>query len=876
MNSTGTPWPRMFVGNVAVDLIDRQCALGLIMDSLSASDPLAVAWANVDHIRHFADDESWTCRPPAVSVNGPANGMRWLTLIDGVSLVRTANARGGRSWLKLSGRDLITPIMESAAAQGVRVGILGGAVGTHRQLRTLVGQQKLPDIRIGGTWAPTRSEVTDPAASERIAAEIRHADVDILFVGLDKPRQEQWIARFGPATGARVLLAFGAATDFLTSPVGRAPQRVTKAGAKWAWRLMVEPWRLSPPYLIECPLAWLRLKRTARVVEAAFAPVPRDGVERGSFVSRGEHAEVAALVVTYNSASDISRLIDDLRLAAHDRPTRLIVVDNQSSDDTANVVRAHDDIILVEPGGNLGYAGGINAGLPLVGNCDNVLILNPDLALVPDTVTRLLAAANAEQVGAVVPLILDEDGAISRSLCREPSLTRAVGDALLGSKIRARPSFSSEFDFRRKSYLEAHDVDWATGAALLVPSTVAREVGNWNEEFFLYSEEIDYFRRIRSSGRRIRFEPSAVVKHRGGGSGRSHALATLKAVNRVRYIERYHARAYSALFRGVVALAEALRSYDPVHRRTLAVILNHQRWQELPQATKPVPPHNLSGPRQRGAVIIPAYNEAMVIQRTLAPLSRVAVEGFIELIVVCNGCTDKTADVARSVSGVRVTELEQSSKPAALNAGDEAATLWPRLYLDADVQISAEAVLAVLDRLAEGDVLVASPESKYDWRSASALVRSYYRAWDRIRLHKLMTMWRAGAYGLNEKGHARFGAFPAIIGDDLYVDTRFDAHEKAVVPTAPSVRKTPDNAKSLLAILRRQHRGVAELLARERGSDTRVRDTSLDTAVAVVATIRGPQSAVDALVYLVISLAKRSPNRRSQAWERDESSRSTD
>ena len=69
-----------------------------------------------------------------------------------------------------------------------------------------------------------------------------------------------------------------------------------------------------------------------------------------------------------------------------------------------------------------------------------------------------------------------------------------------------------------------------------------------------------------------------------------------------------------------------------------------------------------------------------------------------------------------------------------------------------------------------------------------------------------------------QRGHARFGAFPTIIGDDLYVDTRFDAHEKAVIRTDPSVRKTPADAKSLLAVLRRHHRGVAELSARERGA----------------------------------------------------------
>jgi glycosyltransferase involved in cell wall biosynthesis len=289
---------------------------------------------------------------------------------------------------------------------------------------------------------------------------------------------------------------------------------------------------------------------------------------------------------------------------------------------------------------------------------------------------------------------------------------------------------------------------------------------------------------------------------------------------------------------------------------------------------KPIPVPQLSGPRQRGAVIVPAYNEAAVIKRSLSPLSHAAVDGFIELIVVCNGCTDDTADVARSVPGVRVVELEQGSKPAALNAGDAAATLWPRLYLDADIQISAAAVLAVLDRLAQGDVLAARPESRYDVDGASALVRCYYRARQRIPQHK-QAMWGAGVYGLSAKGHQRFGVFPTVTGDDFYVDTQFDADEKAVVATDPSVVKTPADAKSLLAILRRTHRGTAELSAEGHGPAAGMRNTGRDTAVTVVRAIRGPRSAVDAAVYLGIALSKRWGFREAQVWERDESSRST-
>jgi GT2 family glycosyltransferase len=591
------------------------------------------------------------------------------------------------------------------------------------------------------------------------------------------------------------------------------------------------------------------------------------------FVGADSHADVAVVVVAYNSASDISLLIDDLRVAALDRTLRVIVVDNQSSDGTADIVRAHTDVRLIESGGNLGYAGGINAALPFTEPCGAVLILNPDLRLKPDAVTRLLGAlAVDDRVGAVVPRILDMDGVTYPSLRYEPSLTRAFGDALCGSKLWLnRPGFLSEFDYRPASYLDTHDVDWATGAALLIRAEVARELGEWNEAFFLYSEETDYFRRVREGGHLVRFEPSAVVQHRLGGCGTSPALATLLAVNRIRYAEFHHGALYTALFRAAVALGEALRSYDRAHRRTLAVVTNRGRWRELPAATKPTVVEHISGPRQRGAVIVPAYNEAKVIKRTLAPLSQAAIDGFIELVVVCNGCTDDTADRARSVPGAQVVELEVGSKTLALNTGDEVATLWPRLYLDADIAITIGAVIAVLDRLARGDMPAARPTFRYGTDGASMLVRSYYRARTKMSLHE-NALWWAGVYGLNAQGHERFGPFPDVTGDDMFVDSQFDLHEKAVVKTEPSIWRTPTDVKGLLTVLGRHHRGNTELVARD---PVRTSRTGKATARAILRTIRGPRSAADAAVYVAMALAaRRRATRGMAAWERDDSSRS--
>ncbi|MVU77333.1 glycosyltransferase [Nocardia sp. ET3-3] len=584
---------------------------------------------------------------------------------------------------------------------------------------------------------------------------------------------------------------------------------------------------------------------------------------------------ISIVIVTYNSATDIPLLLDDLRAEARDTELRVIVVDNESADGTADVVRGYPEVIFVASGGNLGYAGGINIGLRHVGSCDAVLILNPDLRVRPGAIAAMADVLDGDSgIGAVVPLILDTAGKPHISLCREPSVTRAFGDALFGSRIwRERPAWLSEFDYRAGSYERAHEVDWATGACLLVRGSLAAELGEWNEEFFLYSEETEYFRRIRTSGHVVRFAPSAVVQHRLGGSGTSPALATLLEVNRVRYVEMHHGRWYAGLFRAVVALAAVLRAYNADQRRTLEFVLRRDRWKDLPKATKPPVAEVLSGELGRGAVIVPAYDESAVIERTLRPLSAAVVAGYFELIVVANGCTDDTAERARAIPGVQVVELPVGSKPLALNTGDSVATLWPRLYLDADIRITAATVLAVLDRLARGDVLAARPSFRYDSGGASPIVRSYYRARRKMAAHQ-NALWWAGVFGLNAEGHKRFGEFPDVTGDDMFVDTQFDDSEKTVVETDPSIWTTPTDLTGLLTVLTRHHRGNTELLEHD---PERTPNTGPATARAILRTITGPRSAFDAATYLVTALAARRRASRSAArWERDNTSRSTE
>ena len=156
------------------------------------------------------------------------------------------------------------------------------------------------------------------------------------------------------------------------------------------------------------------------------------------------------------------------------------------------------------------------------------------------------------------------------------------------------------------------------------------------------------------------------------------------------------------------------------------------------------------------------------------------------MVVVCNGCADDTAVMA----GRRVTRCGSSSstrrrKPAALRAGDEAADVLPRIYLDADVVLAGAAARAVLERLRAGAV-AARPPIRYDSGRSSAPVRRYYRARSRVPA-LLDSLWGAGVYGLSEAGRSRFGAFPDIVADDLWVDRHFAPGEIEIVDCAPVV-----------------------------------------------------------------------------------------
>jgi hypothetical protein len=271
------------------------------------------------------------------------------------------------------------------------------------------------------------------------------------------------------------------------------------------------------------------------------------------------------------------------------------------------------------------------------------------------------------------------------------------------------------------------------------------------------------------------------------------------------------------------------------------------------------------------SVVVPAHDEATVIERCLDALTSGAAPGELEIIVVANGCADDTAARARAACpAATVVELEVASKPAALNAGDEHATRFPRLYVDADVELSISALRATAQALREPGTLCAAPKPDFDLTRRPRVVRHYYEVWQQLP-YLTDDMVGTGVYGLSEAGRSRFDRFPDITADDQFVLQQFARGERRSVPDARFTVHPPTTVKGLFAIRRRAYRGAAELERAGLASQP----AAGGAGRRLLEVARDPRHVEAVVTYVLLSLAAKAAARtmRASGWERDVSAR---
>lgn len=288
--------------------------------------------------------------------------------------------------------------------------------------------------------------------------------------------------------------------------------------------------------------------------------------------------QVAAIVVTFNSARHLPGLLDSLPAGLEGLTWRLVVVDNDSSDDTIALCRRlSPDAQIVRTGRNAGYAAGINAGMAAA-DADAYLLMNPDVRLGEGCVATLLASLGPG-TGIAVPRLTDAHDELIWSQRREPTLARAWADAVLGAQRAGRIGTLGEVVTDSDRYLRPSATDWAEGSVQLISDACARACGSWDESYFLYSEETDFHLLARDVGLGVRYVPNAHAQHLEGDSGTAPALWSLLTANRLRRFRKRHGRAASTAYWAALVLREGTRSIrgDSIARAALRVLLSPAR-----------------------------------------------------------------------------------------------------------------------------------------------------------------------------------------------------------------------------------------------------------------------------------------------------------
>jgi GT2 family glycosyltransferase len=279
------------------------------------------------------------------------------------------------------------------------------------------------------------------------------------------------------------------------------------------------------------------------------------------------------IIVNYRSYDELTRCLASLE-PSRSHLEQVVVVDHESNLDAAShIAKTFPWVRVVERSTNEGFATGVNLGVRET-RAPFILLLNPDCVIAEQDLTRLMAFAQQRSQAAIVgPRILNADGTVQGSARRFPGITTAFAGR---SSWLTRRFPNNPLSRRNLPALDAQqtplDVDWVSGACMLVRRNALEQVGGMDERFFLYWEDADLCRRLTDVGWRVLYFPGATIVHAGGRSSIHAYRESLYAFHRsALFLFRKHAGGPARLFEPLVyvALQARLQLMLRLHRHRL-------------------------------------------------------------------------------------------------------------------------------------------------------------------------------------------------------------------------------------------------------------------------------------------------------------------
>jgi N-acetylglucosaminyl-diphospho-decaprenol L-rhamnosyltransferase len=269
--------------------------------------------------------------------------------------------------------------------------------------------------------------------------------------------------------------------------------------------------------------------------------------------------DLAIITVSTNEANWIRPCLQTVFEHLGDIRADVVVVDNDSRDGTPDVVAEEFPDARVVWSENHGFSHANNRAL-MTTNARYVLFLNPDTEIVSGTFEELVRAMDERpDVGLVGVRQIDADGRLDTTIRHFPNALRALGEAFSAERFPNRPRWLGERELDPATYEREVDCDWTSGSFMLARREAIESAGYLDERFFMYSDETDFCRRIKTAGWEIRHLPQMTIIHHEGKAGVKPHIESLNAYNRIVYARKHFSPAHRAMYSGAVFLRHSMR-----------------------------------------------------------------------------------------------------------------------------------------------------------------------------------------------------------------------------------------------------------------------------------------------------------------------------
>ena len=270
--------------------------------------------------------------------------------------------------------------------------------------------------------------------------------------------------------------------------------------------------------------------------------------------------DLAIIVVSTNEAHWLRPCLRTLFDHLGDIAADVVVVDNDSRDGTADLVAAEFPDARVVWSANHGFCHANNRAIM---TCDAryVLLLNPDTEIMAGSLAELVRMMDARPtVGLAGVRQVTGEGELVHTIRLFPNALNALGDALSAERLARRPRWLGERVTDPAAYERESPCDWTTGAFMLVRREAIESAGLLDERFFMYSDEADFCRRIKTAGWDVRHLPAMTIVHHAFKDGVKPTVDILSAHSRMKYARKHFSPGHWAAFGAAVMLRHALRS----------------------------------------------------------------------------------------------------------------------------------------------------------------------------------------------------------------------------------------------------------------------------------------------------------------------------